>query len=278
MAPRVAEATAPCRVDLAGGVPGVATVTVAIDRRAWCRVETGADGVLIESRDTLRKAGGRDVTELIAQGALAPVARVLRAMGLETGVRVVTQSRVPEGSGLGESAALAAAVAGAAARVLGSDADPEEIARLASEAEPPGDGVAAGIREAHTAVRGGTLALHPEAAACASSRSPSTPPASRSVCCSSRGCGRRSRAGVTRPSSVTWPLAHAGRSSPAASRRWPASGSRSGTLAGGPAGRRRRTTGSPGSGATPGAGEARGRRRPPPRRVGSARGAGPGAA
>ena len=65
MTPRAAEGTAPCRVDLAGGAPGAVTVTVAIDRRAWCRVETGVSGVLLESRDTLRKASGRDVAEVI---------------------------------------------------------------------------------------------------------------------------------------------------------------------------------------------------------------------
>ena len=63
MTPRAAEATAPCRVDLAGGVPGVPTLTVAIDRRAWCRVETAGDGVVLESRDALRKASGRSVAE-----------------------------------------------------------------------------------------------------------------------------------------------------------------------------------------------------------------------
>jgi galactokinase/mevalonate kinase-like predicted kinase len=151
----VTEATAPCRVDLAGGVPGVLTLTVAIDRRAWCRIEP-AEGVHLESRDALRKASGRTVAELVEDLTLGSVARILRALGLETGVRVVTQSRVPPGSGLGESAALAAAVAGAAAQFTGKPLDPDEVARLAGDAEAPGR-----LREGHTAVRGGALALHP---------------------------------------------------------------------------------------------------------------------
>ena len=162
MTPRTAEATAPCRVDLSGGVPGAVAVTVAIDRRAWCRVETGVAGVEIESRDALRKASGRDVAELLEKGALASTARVLRAMGVETGVRVVTQLRVPEGSGLGESAALGAAVAGAVARALERDIEPEEIARLAGEAETAAGGASAAIREGFAAIHGGALALHPE--------------------------------------------------------------------------------------------------------------------
>jgi hypothetical protein len=52
---RAAEGTAACRVDLAGGAPGAVSVTAAIDRRPWCRVEIGGAGVRIESKDTLRK-------------------------------------------------------------------------------------------------------------------------------------------------------------------------------------------------------------------------------
>jgi galactokinase/mevalonate kinase-like predicted kinase len=159
--PSAAEGTAACRVDLAGGAPGAASVTVAIDRRAWCRVEAGAAGVRIESKDTLRKVEGEDVSEAIRKGASGTVGRVLQAMGLHTGVRVVTQCRVPEGSGLGESSALAAAVAGALARVQGAGLDRDAIARVASEAQAPGCDSAAA--ESHTAVRGGVLALHPEA-------------------------------------------------------------------------------------------------------------------
>jgi len=61
--------------------------------------------------------------------------------------------------GLGEAEALAAAVAGAAALGLGKTLDLDAIARLAGGAEPLGR--AEGMREGHTAVRGGALVLHP---------------------------------------------------------------------------------------------------------------------
>jgi len=163
-AAHAAEGTAACRVDLAGGAPGAIGVTVAIDRRPWCRVETGVAGVRIESKDTLRKVGGEDVSEALRKGASTTVGRVLQAMGVKTGVRVVTQCRVPEGSGLGESSALAAAVAGALDRVFGAGLDRDGIARIASEADAPVGHAAAGLGESHTAVRGGVLALHPEGA------------------------------------------------------------------------------------------------------------------
>ena len=122
MTHRVAvEATAPTRIDLAGGTldiwplylfhPGAVTVNAAIDRRAYCRVETGHEGVRIESKDTLKKAEGKDVSEVLGGGALSLVAYVLRALGVETGVKVVTHSRVPTGSGLGGSSALSVTIA-----------------------------------------------------------------------------------------------------------------------------------------------------------------------
>src|ERR1700674_3263632 len=118
----VVEATAPCRVDLAGGDldvwplylfhPGAVTVNVAIDRRAWCRVETGAPGVRLESKDTLQKAEGKDVSELLGHNGLSLVAHILRSLGIESGVNDPTQAKVPTGAGLGGTSALAVAVAG----------------------------------------------------------------------------------------------------------------------------------------------------------------------
>jgi D-glycero-alpha-D-manno-heptose-7-phosphate kinase len=166
----VVEATAPCRVDLAGGTldiwpvylfhPGALTVNVAIDRRAWCRVELGGDGIEIHSKDTLQKTRGRDVSEVLAQGRLTLAAHVLRALGVETGARVSTQSRVPAGSGLGGSSALAVAIAGAVARATGRTLATDEIWPLTRDAEARAIGVPTGIQDYHPALRGGALAIH----------------------------------------------------------------------------------------------------------------------
>src|SRR5437868_15542620 len=71
---RAVEATAPTRIDLAGGTldiwplylfhPGAVTVNCAIDRRAWCRVETGHTGVRIESKDKIGRASCRERVEI----------------------------------------------------------------------------------------------------------------------------------------------------------------------------------------------------------------------
>ncbi len=173
MKPTVVEATAPCRVDLAGGTldiwplylfhPGALTVNVAIDRRAWCRVETGGTGVRIESKDTLQKAEGKTVSDVLGGGGLSLVAQILRALGIETGVHVITQSKVPAGSGLGGSSALAVAVAAAAARAIGRELHYEGLWPIVRDAEARCIGVPTGVQDYHGALQGGVLALHLEA-------------------------------------------------------------------------------------------------------------------
>jgi D-glycero-alpha-D-manno-heptose-7-phosphate kinase len=161
------EATAPTRIDLAGGTldlwplyllhPGSVTINVAVDRRAWCRVSTDVNGVKLESKDTQVTAEGRDLSELIAKGSLPFLANILRALGIETGIHVVTQSRVPAGSGLGVSSALAVAVAAAAARAVGKSLTPDELWPIVRDAEATSAGVPTGIQDYQAALLGGVL-------------------------------------------------------------------------------------------------------------------------
>jgi D-glycero-alpha-D-manno-heptose-7-phosphate kinase len=169
---RVIEATAPTRIDLAGGTldiwplylfhAGAVTVNAAIDRRAWCRVETGIEGVHIESKDTLRRAEGRDISEVLVGGALSLVAYILRALGVESGVKVVTQSRVPAGSGLGGSSALAVAIAAAAARALDRPLTADGLWPIVRDAEAQSIAVPTGVQDYLAAIHGGVLGIHLE--------------------------------------------------------------------------------------------------------------------
>lgn len=166
------EATAPTRVDLAGGTldiwpvylyhPGAVTVNAAIDRRAWCRVETGHQGVTIESRDTLRRAEGKTVADVIGGGELSLVAYILRALGIEGGVKVVTHSRVPAGSGLGGSSALAVTIAAAAARAIGRKLDADGLWPVVRDAEAQAIAVPTGVQDYLAAIHGGVLGIHLE--------------------------------------------------------------------------------------------------------------------
>jgi D-glycero-alpha-D-manno-heptose-7-phosphate kinase len=169
---RVVEATAPTRIDLAGGTldiwpvylfhPGAVTVNAAIDRRAWCRVETGTAGVALESKDTRAKAEGRDVSEVLHGGTLSLVAYILRALGIETGIKVVTEARVPAGSGLGGSSALAVAVAAAASRAVGRELDADGLWPVVRDAEAQSIAVPTGVQDYLAAIHGGVLGIHLE--------------------------------------------------------------------------------------------------------------------
>ncbi|MGE0454147.1 MAG: hypothetical protein AB7O37_17480 [Vicinamibacteria bacterium] len=187
MSGRGVEASAPTRIDLAGGTldiwplylfhPGAVTLNVAIDRRAFCRVETGVDGVSIESKDTLQKASGRDVDEIIGGGALALVAYILRALAVETGVKVVTQSRVPAGSGLGGSSALAVTIAAAVSKAVGRPLDKDALWPVVRDAEAQCIGVPTGIQDYLAAIHGGVLGVHLEPGAVRVERLPVDPAA-----------------------------------------------------------------------------------------------------
>jgi len=172
MSRQQAEATAPCRVDLAGATldvwpvylfyPGAVTIDVAVDRRAWCRAEIGGEGVHVESKDTLQKASAASVDELSGSGTLSLIAHVLRVLEVESGVRVVTQSRVPLGSGLGGASALAVAVAAAVSAALGRAIDPARLWPLLRDAAVRSLQTPTGPRDFQPALHGGIVALHLE--------------------------------------------------------------------------------------------------------------------
>jgi D-glycero-alpha-D-manno-heptose-7-phosphate kinase len=169
---RVVEATAPTRIDLAGGTldiwpvylfhSGAVTVNAAVDRRAWCRVEVGYPGLRLESKDTLAKAEGQNVSAVLQEGGLSLVAHILRALGIDTGLKVVTHSRVPAGSGLGGSSALAVAVAAAVARAVGHDLDAEGLWPVVRDAECQTIAVPTGVQDYLAAIHGGVLGIHLE--------------------------------------------------------------------------------------------------------------------
>ena len=151
------EATAPCRVDLAAAPEAV---SVAIDRRAWCRVETGFDGVAVESKDTLQRIQAARLADLDANASV-PVALVreaLRAFGVDAGVRVVTQVKVPAASGLGGETALAVALVGALAQALGRDASKRDVEQVAAQVATSALGRAASVADVAASVRGGCVA------------------------------------------------------------------------------------------------------------------------
>jgi D-glycero-alpha-D-manno-heptose-7-phosphate kinase len=79
-----------------------------------------------------------------------------------TGIRIVTRTEAPRGSGLGGSSALAIAIVRALAEFAGEPLDGEELIALVRDLETRLLGIPAGIQDYYPAVYGGLGALHLE--------------------------------------------------------------------------------------------------------------------
>jgi len=119
------EATAPARIDLAGGTldlwplhvlhPGSCTINVAIDLRARCRVRPGASGFRVTVPDLGYERVVAEPRELLADPRGALAGAVLEGFGIREPRDIELSSDVPFGSGLGGSSALTVAMAAALA-------------------------------------------------------------------------------------------------------------------------------------------------------------------
>jgi len=147
-------ASAPGRLPLSGTAPGP-RVSVALDRRALCRVERAAGGVTLESKDSLTRTTAADVSELLARASGSVAAQALAIAGATTGLRVVTEWKLPAGSGVDGDSALALAATGAVARCLGHELSAEELLRLSREAARRAGRADEGGH--HAALRGGVV-------------------------------------------------------------------------------------------------------------------------
>jgi len=150
----VAVARAPGRLDLLGGIadysgglvlelPLRAAAFVAAQRTedgrvvavsGGRRISVAAEAVAHASLDELAASfTGRDTW---AAYVLGPLALLVRAHDLALGgLRLLVSSTIPEGKGLGSSAALEIAVLQASSAGLGSTCDPRELALLGQQAE-----------------------------------------------------------------------------------------------------------------------------------------------
>jgi D-glycero-alpha-D-manno-heptose-7-phosphate kinase len=125
------EASAPARIDLAGGTldlwplhvlhPGSVTVNLAIDRYAECRVKRGSRGLRVVLRDRGLEKRAETAAELLADPATALVGSLLEALEIREPVEIEFWSGVPFGSGLGGSSALTVALMGALGRLSPRD-------------------------------------------------------------------------------------------------------------------------------------------------------------
>jgi len=163
------EASAPARVDLAGGTldlwplhvlhPGSVTVNLAIDRRATCRVRRGEKGVRLIAPDREIDLRADSARELRADPRTALVAALVEEICPDAPVEVEFLSGVPFGSGLGGSSALAVAVAAALKRMAGASLDGAGGVELVRDVETRVLGKPAGVQDYYSAFGGGLHCL-----------------------------------------------------------------------------------------------------------------------
>ena len=167
MKPMKIVARAPSRVDPAGGgtdAPpycvdyGGAVVNFSVARYSYASFERlpPGSGVSIYSHDLKRSVHAPSVKELKFNGELDFLkAFPKRLLPDETGFRLVTQSDIPERTGLGGSGAMGVALVGALTRALGRQLPKSKIALLANDIERTDLGHSGGNQDSFGAAMGG---------------------------------------------------------------------------------------------------------------------------
>lgn len=169
----IIEASAPTRVDLAGGtidIPplflfheGAATVNFAVNMLAKCRIETRTDNVIyIESVDlgvsfetTLDKIG-----ELKNEPRLELLSKLIYFFKPETGFNMITESEAPAGAGLAGSSTLNIACIGALNKLVGDRYSEDNFIRIAANVECQVIRVPTGFQDYFSAQYGGVSCIH----------------------------------------------------------------------------------------------------------------------
>ena len=167
--PQIVEASAPARVDLAGGTldlwplhvlhPGSVTVNVAIDRFARCSVQAGDRGFGVLLRDSGIEKRSHDGAGLFSDPRTALVGALLDAFEVRDALAIELWSEVPFGSGLGGSSALAVALTGALGRWVGRPLADQDRVALVRDVETRVLVKPAGVQDYYPPMEGGAHIL-----------------------------------------------------------------------------------------------------------------------
>lgn len=163
-------ATAPTRIDLAGGtldihplsvfVDGGLTLNMGISLASHVTIEPRADAeVHLRSEDTGASLSAADAASLPVGKELDLVARVVKFYAPKTGVNVTTRNTVPHGSGLGASSSLLIALTGALDRLNGTHLTPEQYVDWGANIEAQCIGIPTGKQDYFAALHGGVSAI-----------------------------------------------------------------------------------------------------------------------
>src|SRR5437763_13456409 len=168
----IIEATAPTRVDLAGGTidiwplklfhPGAHTVNFAVSLRARCRIEPrGDERIILESRDRNVTFETRlsEIESLAREERLELISKLVHFFKPETGFHLTAESTAPAGAGLGGSSSLAIACIGALNRLVGDRYPERKFIVIAANVETTVIRVPAGFQDYYAAFYGGANAI-----------------------------------------------------------------------------------------------------------------------
>lgn len=161
---------APVRADLAGGTldlwplylfhPGARTVNVAVSYYAESEIsETGTAGIEIQLSDQQYRQHYASLQEMAADPKAALLHRALEHFKL-SGIKIITRTDAPRGSGLGGSSALSITLVRALSEIAGQPIEGEELINLVRDLETRLLGVPAGIQDYYPPVFGGLGSLH----------------------------------------------------------------------------------------------------------------------
>jgi D-glycero-alpha-D-manno-heptose-7-phosphate kinase len=162
------EASAPTRIDLAGGTidiwplylfhEGAATLNAAINLRAQVTVQERAAGIGLRSVDTAQEVSAPHWSALDPAGPLPLLSLVARHYHVKN-VDVTTRAESPAGAGIAGSSALAVALCGALARLTGASMNPEDLLEIAMNIECQAIRVPTGVQDYRPAMYGGIAAI-----------------------------------------------------------------------------------------------------------------------
>lgn len=160
----------PLRADLAGGTldlwplylfhPTSRTVNVAIGIHAECEVSrTDDEKISLLLSDAQYERSYASIQEMKSDPKVSLLTHIVEHFNL-TGVRIVTRTDAPRGSGLGGSSALAVALVRACSEVAEAPVEGEELITLVRDLETRLLGLPAGVQDYYPPVYGGLSALH----------------------------------------------------------------------------------------------------------------------
>jgi D-glycero-alpha-D-manno-heptose-7-phosphate kinase len=163
-------ATAPTRIDLAGGtldihplnvlVDGGLTLNMGITLLSHVAIEPRADAAIhLRSEDTGAQLSAPDVASLPVGKELDLVARIVKFYTPKTGIVVTTRNTVPHGSGLGASSSLLIALTGALDRLNGTHFTPDQFIDWGADIEAQCIGIPTGKQDYFAALYGGVSAI-----------------------------------------------------------------------------------------------------------------------